>query len=315
LNEIVTFGESMAVFTPLSKEPLRYVKDFRMRLGGAESNFAIGICKLGHSAGWFGRLSNDEFGRFILNSIRAEGVDTSRVIFDDTYRSGIMFKELNLDDDTKIYYYRENSAASHMCPDDLDKDYIAGAQLLHLTGITPVLSESCHETVLEAVKIAKSSNRLVSFDPNIRHKLWNDINYLNTITEILCQADIVSCGLDEAELLFKTRDINRVFETIFGKGARFAAVKNGADGAWVGTKDKICEVAPTRWKRVDSVGAGDAFDAGFIAGILEGLPIETCGKMGNIMGGLATQTTGDTEALPTREEMYGYLNNTQTFLR
>jgi 2-dehydro-3-deoxygluconokinase len=227
-----------------------------------------------------------------------------------------MFKETDFNNDTKVYYYRDNSAASFISASELDSSYIANAQILHLTGITPILSESCHEAVIKAVDIAKQNNRLVSFDPNIRLKLWSGNDYSTIIKDIFDRCDIISCGVGEAEVLFKTCDVNDIFKIIFGRGeAKFVAIKDGSNGAWVGTKDAIYNIPPTKWKRVDSVGAGDAFNAGFIAGILEGLPVETCGKMGNIMGGLATQTLGDIEGLPTKEEMNNYLNNTRVVFR
>ena len=314
--ELVTFGETMAAFTPTSNEPLRYVTNFRMRIAGAESNLAIGVQKLGHNAGWFSKLGDDEFGQFILNSIRAEGVDTSHVRFEKSSRSGIMFKEINFNNETKVYYYRENSAASRMAAEELDEAYIAGAKILHLTGITPVLSQECMDTVLKAVEIAKRNRVLVSFDPNIRRKLWSQTDYSSVIKDILAQSDIISCGVGEAEVLFQTRDVREIYDTISRLSrAKYVAIKDGARGAWVGSGGELQNVPPTKWSRMDSVGAGDAFNAGFLAGILEGQPVEVCGKMGGIMGGLATQSTGDTESLPTKEEMGHYLNDTEIVYR
>ena len=116
MPQIVTVGETMAAFTPGSTGFLRYVKNYEMRIAGAESNLAIGVSKLGHSAGWISCLGKDEFGEFVQNSIRAEGVDTSRVVFDPEYRTGIMFKQVRNASETSVFYYRENSAASHMRP-------------------------------------------------------------------------------------------------------------------------------------------------------------------------------------------------------
>ena len=147
MPQSVTVGETMAAFTPGSTGFLRYVKNYEMRIAGAESNLAIGVSKLGHSAGWISCLGKDEFGEFVQNSIRAEGVDTSRVVFDPEYRTGIMFKQVRNASETSVFYYRENSAASHMRPQLLDEGYLAQADVIHLTGITPVLGDSCRETV------------------------------------------------------------------------------------------------------------------------------------------------------------------------
>ena len=316
MAELVTLGETMAVFAPTANEPLRYATHYRIRIAGAESNLAIGLQKLGHSAGWISRLGEDEFGHFILNQIRAEGVDTSRVVFDGQHRSGVMFKEINAISETKVFYYREGSAASFLSPADIDPDYIAAAKILHITGITPVLSESCSLAVQKAIAIARQNQVLISFDPNIRLKLWNGRDYTPLMLEILKQADIISLGVGEARILLQTDAIHEIFEQLFKLDRlTYLAVKDGPNGAWVGTKDAIHQIPPTKWKRIDAVGAGDAFNAGFLAGILEGLPLETCGTMGSIMGGLATQTAGDTEGLPSQAEMHNFLTNKEIIYR
>ena len=135
MPQIVTVGETMAAFTPGSTGFLRYVKNYEMRIAGAESNLAIGVSKLGHSAGWISCLGRDEFGEFVRNSIRAEGVDTSRVVFDPEYRTGIMFKQVRNASETSVFYYRENSAASHMHPRILDVDYLAQPMSSILPGL------------------------------------------------------------------------------------------------------------------------------------------------------------------------------------
>ena len=112
MPQLITIGETMAAFTPDSVGALRYVQNFGIRTAGAESNVAVGLAKLGLEAAWVSRLGTDEFGCFIRNQLRAEGVDCSRVIYDPDHRTGIMFKETSVGE-TKVFYYRENSAASH----------------------------------------------------------------------------------------------------------------------------------------------------------------------------------------------------------
>ena len=114
MPQLITIGETMAAFTPDSVGALRYVQNFGIRTAGAESNVAVGLAKLGLEAAWVSRLGTDEFGCFIRNQLRAEGVDCSRVIYDPDHRTGIMFKETGVGE-TKVFYYRENSAASHLC--------------------------------------------------------------------------------------------------------------------------------------------------------------------------------------------------------
>lgn len=299
----------MVGFIPSSKEPLRYVTEYTTKIAGAESNLAIGVRKLGHSAGWISKLGDDEFGHLILNRIRGEGIDVSRVKFDDSHRSGIMFKDKSLKE-TKIFYYRENSAACNLSPDDIEEDYIASAEVLHLTGITPVLSESCRLAVETAVQHAQKHHVAISFDPNIRLKMWGKTDYTDLMLKILKQSDIILLGLSEAKILFQSEDINEIFQTIFAFGtARYVAVKDGARGAWVSDGHESIHCPPVDCESIDPVGAGDAFNAGFISGILDGRSVETCGEMGNIMGGMATQSLGDFEGLPSKEDMRNYLTN------
>src|SRR5690606_7960606 len=151
--------------------------------------------------GWFGKLGNDPLGVMIMKSIRGEGVDTSRVKLSDEGQTGLMLRE-HVSGRTSVYYYRKLSAMSTMRPDELDEAYIAGAKLLHITGITPALSESCLATVLEAVRIAKDNGVQVCFDPNLRLKLWSVEQAKKTLLPIAEQADFFLPGLDELKLLY-----------------------------------------------------------------------------------------------------------------
>lgn len=303
MPEVITVGETMAALTPASAGPLRYAKNFEMRIAGAESNLAIGICKLGHTAGWVSRLGEDEFGHFICNTIRAEGVDTSRVLFDRKHRSGVMFKQIQGAGETSVSYYRENSAASHMTA-ALDEEYLAGAKILHLTGITPVLSESCREMVSSVLTLAGKYDRMASFDPNIRKKLWQERDYVPVLREMILKSQIILAGLDEVEILLGTGDRSKVFDILFSEGcARYVVIKDGANGAYCADSEEQLFVPPHPCHCVDPIGAGDAFNAGFLCGILEGRSLSECGIMGAVAGARATETFGDIEGYPSREQL------------
>lgn len=303
MPKLITIGETMAAFTPDSQGPLRYVTGFGVRTAGAESNVAVGLAKLGVEAAWLSRLGKDEFGVFIRNQLRSEGVDCSNVIFDPQHRTGIMFKETGVGE-TKVFYYRENSAASYLCPEDLSRELFQGVEVLHLSGITPVLSDSCREMTLEAVKLAKQAGVMVSFDPNIRRKLWGDRDYVPLIRSITLDSQIVLMGLDEAETLFGTREVEQILKILFGEGcAKYAAIKDGGNGAWVSDGTTCQKIPPYPCKPIEPIGAGDGFNAGFLAGILQGKDVVTAGKMGGICGALATQTPGDVEGYPDIEQM------------
>lgn len=304
MPEIITIGETMVAFTPKSPGFLRYIKDFEMRIAGAESNLAIGAAKLGHSAGWISALGKDEFGQYVCNCIRSEGVDTQSVFFDPNYRTGIMFKQMQNASETSVFYYRENSAASHMDAAILDESYLANSRILHLTGITPVLSTQCRETVEAAMDMAAEHQVDISFDPNIRRKLWGTTDYAPMLKKMMLKSQIVLLGADEAEALIGTRDPKKIGHTMFEQGrAKVVAVKDGANGAVIVTEDAALFIPPCACHPIDPIGAGDAFNAAFLCGILEGKTWKTCGEMGAVAGALATETYGDTEGYPSKERL------------
>ncbi|MDR1533833.1 MAG: sugar kinase [Planctomycetota bacterium] len=306
--EVVTIGETMYCLIPDDSGPLRYIQGFRPRIAGAESNLAIGLAKLGHGASWLSRLGEDEFGRHVLNHIRGEGVDVSWTVFDPGHRTGLMFKERTAGE-TRVHYYRENSAASHLSPDDVPERALAGAKILHLTGITPVLSDSCAETVARAIELAERSGVKISFDANIRRKLWGGRDHSRLLADLARRAHIVMMGMDEAGQLLGGGEPADLLERLFREGrTECAALKDGARGAWVGERTgRHWHIPPVPCVCVEPIGAGDAFDAGFLAGCLEGLDLETRGRLGAIAGALATQTSGDIEGYPSREQLGRHL--------
>lgn len=300
--DLVTIGETMVVFIPRESGYLRYVSEFTKKTAGAESNVAIGLAKLGHSSGWISKIGNDEFGEFLLRELRGEGVDTSRVLRSDTNPTGLMFKQFRSGGETSVFYYRRDSAASTLCPEDLDADYIRSARIVHLSGITPALSASCAETVPHIMRIAREAGALVSFDPNIRLRLWDAARAKQTLAPLFAQSDIVLIGQDEGEMLVGEREPEGIIAALRAQGARWIAVKMGKRGAMVADQSESFMIPIVDGPVVDNVGAGDAFDAGFLCGILEGCGMRECGEMGSIMGGAAVSANGDVEGLPNREQ-------------
>ncbi|RNB87713.1 sugar kinase [Brevibacillus fluminis] len=306
--ELITFGESMVLFNPGKAGALRYVQHFHKQIGGAESNVAIGVQRLGHQAGWFSRLGNDEFGKFVLSTIRAEGVDTSKVIVDDRGPTGLYFKEKRNKRDVRVTYYRKGSAASFLSPDDLDESYLKQATCLHLTGITPVLSPTCRSAALEAVRIARQNGVMVSFDPNIRYTLWNSSDAKTTLCAIASQCDVVMPGLQEAQFLTgkeSPRDISSYF---LEQGVSAVILKLGEQGAYFAVKghEQFVPAFPVD-DVVDPVGAGDGFAAGVLAGRLKGWDWDEAVRLGNAVGAMVVQTDGDVEGLPAFEEVERFL--------
>ncbi|MFD0716483.1 sugar kinase [Paenibacillus sp. GCM10027626] len=295
--DLVTFGETMALFMSPAYKGLEGAASLEQSFGGAESNVAIGAARLGCSVGWFGMLGNDPFGRAILKRVRGEGVDVSRSKLSDAASTGLMFRE-TVAGKLAVHYYRKHSAASQMTPDDLDLDYIRNCKLLHVTGITAALSRSARETVLAAVAAAKEAGVKVSFDPNLRLKLWSIEEAKPVVQRLAEQADYYLPGWDELQLLHGTQD----FAAVRAQLAKLSAtciIKGYNDSTIILENGKETAVPFYKAEEViDTVGAGDGFCAGFLTGILQGKTAEEAVKIGSINGSLVVQMRGDWEALP-----------------
>lgn len=302
--DVVTIGESMVVFTPTSDGFMRNASQFTKKIGGAESNVAVGLARLGHQAGWISRLGDDEFGKAILSFLKGENVDVSQVTFDQEAPTGIYFKEPRRQNNTRVYYYRKGSAASMLTPQNLDNEYLAKAKYLHITGITPALSESCRETAFEAIKLAKSNGSTIVFDPNLRTKLWDKETARETLLNMAAEADIILPGVAEGEFLFGESDPHKLGQLFLNHGASVVVMKMGAEGAYYFTKKESVLISGFPVKQVvDPVGAGDGFAAGFLSGLLDGLELGKAVERANAVGALVTMVNGDVDGLPERDEV------------
>ena len=203
----------MALFLPPEHRALEHAHSVDIAFGGAESNTAIGLARLGCSAGWFGSLGDDPFGRRILKAIRGEGVDVSRAALSAEAPTGMMFRE-EIAGRHSVHYYRRGSAASRMAADHLDGAYIQGARMLHVTGITMAISPDARNTVIEAMNIARGAGTLISFDPNLRLKLWSIEEARGPILQAASMADYFLPGWDELKLLYGTEDEELIFSRL-----------------------------------------------------------------------------------------------------
>lgn len=314
--EVLTFGEAMVLFSPETNGPLRYVNHFSKSIGGAESNVAIALSKLGHECGWFSKLGKDEFGIYIRNSIRAEGVDVSRVKFTDEGNTAVLFKERFGGENPNVYYYRKNSAATKFVIDDLDIEYIKQAKIIHITGITPALSENLKDVVFKVLNIAKENGILISFDPNIRLKLWTLEQAKTVLLDIAKMADIIMPGISEGEMLLGTNDEKEIANSFIKLGCKIVAVKLGKDGCYVADKDNGNYIKGYKVENlVDTVGAGDGFAAGFLSGVLKNLSINESGQLGNGVGAMATLVQGDVEGYPDLDQLLSFMGKKKSIDR
>jgi 2-dehydro-3-deoxygluconokinase len=191
----------------------------------------------------------------------------------------------------------------------LDPEYLGEAEYLHLTGITPALSDSCLEATWEALRIADEHDVAVSLDPNVRRKLWTEAEARSTLREMIPHVHVVLTGMGEATLLAGKQGPEVAARALHEMGPAQVVVRLGEDGALAVGEDGTVERRPAiDVKAVDVVGAGDAFTAGYLSGQLRGWDVAESLELGNVAGGLATTVAGDSEGNPTWEEAQPYLN-------
>lgn len=305
--DVVSVGESMVLLVPQQMGLLRHATRFERYVAGAESNTAIGLARLGHAAGWISRVGDDEFGACVEAAVRGAGVDVSNVIRDAHAPTAVFFKERRRPGHTRVHYYRSGSAASRLSPEDLDPDYIRRARYLHLTGITPALSTSCRNMVRAALRMAREAGVAVSIDPNVRFKLWSAEEARAVLLDFIAEAQLVLTSEEEAQLLTGERDAEQSARALLRRGPSQVVVKQGRKGAFAISEEEHVHTPALRMEAVETIGAGDAFNAGFLSGQLRGRDLAGSLRLGAVAGALATAVPGDVEGLPTWAEVQPYL--------
>ena len=306
LFDVLTVGEPMALFMAAEPGDLHAVHDFRRAAAGAELNVATGLARLGLRTGYITRLGDDSFGRFLANELAREGIDRSLVQVDASRPTGFMLKTRAADgSDPQIEYFRKGSAASALGPADAPAG-VFPARHLHLTGITPALSPSALELVVHLARQARSAGASISFDPNLRPRLWPSPDVMaQTINTLAALADTVLPGLSEGTQLTGHTTPEAIADFYLARGASQVVVKLGPQGAFYKRRDGLHGIAPgiTVERVVDTVGAGDGFAVGVVSALLEGLDLAAAAARGNAIGARVVGFPGDSDGLPTRAQL------------
>ncbi|WP_077623280.1 sugar kinase [Sediminibacillus massiliensis] len=316
MNDVITIGEAMIVFNPASTGPLKFVNGFEKSVAGAELNLAVGCSRLGLKAGYISRLGKDEFGKTIQTFARGEGIDVSQVKFVDGYPTSINFKEIMEDGSGRTFYYRDKSPVLTMTPDDLDEDYFKQAKILHLTGIFPAIHPKNMEIFERAIALAKQNGVMISFDPNIRLRMWSKEEARTVLSKILPHVDILLAGDEEMDIIIGEKEPEAIIEKLKALNISYVAIKQGEKGS-VGYHDGeyIVEPPVKAPKVVDTVGAGDGFNSGMLYGILQGWTLQKTLHFANTIGSMVVGVIGDNEGLPYYEDVQGRLGEVEVIER
>lgn len=306
--DVLSFGETMAMLVAEHTGDLAQVELFHKRIAGADSNVAIGLARLGFNVAWLSRVGADSLGRFVLDTLQAEGLDCQHVAIDPQHPTGFQFKS-RVDDgsDPQVEYFRRGSAASHLSRSVITPQLLSAGHL-HATGIPPALSDSCRQLSFELMQSMRAAGRSVSFDPNLRPSLWSSqAKMIRDINALAAHADWVLPGISEGRLLTGYDDPSDIAAFYLDQGAEAVIIKLGAKGAFYRTAqtEHFVPAVPVE-NIVDTVGAGDGFAVGVISALLDNCGFAEAVQRGNWIGSRAVQSRGDMEGLPTRSELAQY---------
>jgi 2-dehydro-3-deoxygluconokinase len=290
---VACVGETMAALAPDPLGPLAEAACLRVAVAGGESNVAMYLADHGVPVRWVSALGDDPFGQLVRAEVAARGVDVTGVSTDRARPTGLLVKDPGAGA-TRVHYYRRGSAASALGPELLADPAVRDAGLLHITGVTAALSSSCRRLVAEAL----DGPHPVSFDVNHRPALWSGGTAPGVLRDLADRADLVFVGLDEAQALWGTRIGRPADIRALLPGPRLLVVKDGARAATAYVGPAPYTVPAPRVDVVEPVGAGDAFAAGFLAGLHRGETLHRALRLAHLTAGAALRVTGDHGPLP-----------------
>jgi len=306
MADIVCLGELLIDFIPtVTGLDLGTAEVFRKAAGGAPANVAVGLSRFGIPSAFMGKVGEDGFGRFLVGTLASAGVNVDALRFTDAARTALAFVSLRADGERDFLFYRNPSADMLFAPEDVDEDAIRRAKILHFGSIS-LIGEPSRSGTLHAVALAKRHGLRVSYDPNIRLPLWSDAEAARSGARLgLAHAEIVKIGEEEVEFLTGISDPVAGARALWHENLSIMAVTRGAAGCMWLTKDQHGTVPGFEVQPVDTTGAGDAFMAGFLAGLvgspLEALTpsaIENICVFANAAGAVTTTSRGAIPSLP-----------------
>ncbi len=291
--DLLCIGETLAALTPVGGTSQSALA-FSITPAGAESNVAQVVARLGHQVAWASRVGGDPLGRRLVESIRSSGVDVHLVETLSEATTGLLLKDRSAAT-TRVHYYRRGSAASTMDPDLLPRWRHAAPTVVHVSGVTPALSDSCRTLVYDVVVGRALVNATVSFDVNYRQALWSGTG-AGPLLELARAADLVLVGRDEAADLWGTDtsdDVRALFPEV-----TTVVVKDAAAEAVAYTATEVRRVPALSVRVLEPVGAGDAFAGGFLAGRIRGLSLSGCLRLGHICAAATLMSPYDQGEIP-----------------
>jgi len=299
---VVSLGELLIDFVAMEHGvSVGDASGFKKAPGGAPANVAVAVARLGHASAFLGQVGDDPFGHYLADVLAADHIDISGLRFSQEARTALAFVSLRADGERSFMFYRHPSADMLMRPEDVAVDVLKGKQIFHFGSIT-MIKEPSRSATLKAAEAARAAGLLISYDPNLRLALWSDADAARAgMLAGFDYATIVKVSEEEVEFLTGSSDIT----SLWRDSIQLIAVTQGAEGATIYRRSSKQHVPGFKVQAVDTTGAGDAFVAGMLVGILEHKAdytehLEQIIRFANAVGALTTTQLGAIPALPSR---------------
>ena len=313
--DVIACGELLIDFVPtVSGVSLAEAPAFQKAPGGAPANVAVGVQRLGRTAGFMGQVGDDEFGHFLADVLASNGVDVAGLRFSAAARTALAFVSLRADGEREFMFYRHPSADMLWRPEDVDTAYAAATRIFHFGSIT-LIGEPSRSATLAAVEAARAGGALISYDPNLRLPLWPSADAARAgMLHGWQYAQLVKVSEEELRFLSGEDDLLAGAHALWTPRLRLLVVTQGPAGCAYVTPRHYGHVAGFQAQPVDTTGAGDGFVAGLLTGLLDAdfpwddVPaLEQAVRLGNAVGALATMQRGAIPALPTRAAAQAFM--------
>ncbi|MFM9991155.1 MAG: sugar kinase [Burkholderiaceae bacterium] len=296
---IVAMGEPMVEFNQTGEKNGR---NFLQGFGGDTSNFAVAAARQGARVSYISALGDDPYGAMLRQMWRDEGIDDSCVVINPSAFTAIYFVTHDTDGH-HFHFFRKDSAASCIKPNDLPEGVIEQARALHFSGISLAISENARETCWRAVQRAKDSSVWVSFDTNLRRQLWSIDQARVSIQQAISLCDICLPSWDDMTAITGLQDADAIADQCLSWGAKIVALKMGDQGALIVNANERHRIEPVDCQPVDATGAGDTFGGAFIHRLCEGDDLYSAGVYASTAAAISTESYGAVEPIPYTEQV------------
>ncbi len=312
--DIVPLGRAAIDLNPTDfYKPLNESTTFKKYLGGSPANIAVGMARLGKKVGFIGKVSDDQFGTFIENRFKEEGIDISHVVrAKNGEKLGLTFTEIKSETESSILMYRDCVADLELDVTDVDEEYIKDTSALLISG-TALAKSPSREAALKALRFAKKNGTVVIFDIDYRPYTWKNADetaiYYSTVAR---EADIILGSREEFDLteslIEKGRTDAQTAAYWHDCGAKIVVIKHGKEGSTAYTDDgKSFSIKPFPVKLLKSFGGGDGYASAFLYGLMEGWDIQDCLEFGSAEAAMLVASHACSEDMPNAEAVKKFI--------